>query len=211
MLKKAMAEMSPISQWVAPMARAKAARNGPTKNEFIAVVQMPSKIIERVLLGEVPMRVMSRIRISYAARPRGLTERPNSRSLASNLSPRSFIVANHPGETFGFAGSLGRAFRMRLQNTDASSSSATVSYHPSAPRDKAHSPDQGCTGEGLGSLERNSDPICGIPASYAARPHSPTERRFLAASACRGQAHCNHRHAVSTVPPGLLSPSLLTR
>jgi hypothetical protein len=42
------------------MASAKAARNGPTKKEFIAVVQMPSKMIERLVLGEVTMRVTPR-------------------------------------------------------------------------------------------------------------------------------------------------------
>ena len=50
MLKNGMAEMRPISQFDAPKASANAARNGPTKKAFIAVVQIPSKIIGWVLV-----------------------------------------------------------------------------------------------------------------------------------------------------------------
>ena len=55
MLRKAIAEMSPISQWEAPKASANAARNGPAKKAFIAVVQTPSKTIVRVFFDEVPI------------------------------------------------------------------------------------------------------------------------------------------------------------
>src|SRR5215831_2861387 len=90
------------------MASAKAARNGPTKKEFIAVVQMPSKMIERVALGEVTMRVMSR------------ASQASGQPLSAHTGGSS--VADHPEEWFGHSGSTGSPLRMRLENAAASSS-----------------------------------------------------------------------------------------